>query len=139
MNNKGIGVGILLLFSMLAFSQVNGVEHSFQELNGEKMNHYSTAVECKPLSTGRAFLGIIMINSSEVTGLPEIGYMGILADVNAQFSNYTEFMLVSLFVPTFFQTNQTMNVRIDLFWGSVEKEQDNVILLGFVKGINWEW
>lgn len=124
MKRKLLGMFIATILIVIAIPQIEADENDFGTL---------------PLNTGKAFFGWILINSSQVSGLPDVGYMGVLTDMNATFSGHTEFLLAKPFTPTMLETNNSVNVKIDFFWGMVEMEQENFVLMGFAKGISWEW
>lgn len=140
MKKKGIGILICIMLVMIAIPQYSADITDKTNGNDERdFNAIDQSDNLPSLNTGKAFFGIVMINATEANGLPDPGYMGVLSNVDATFSGNIELLLANMFTPTNLVTNQTVHVNIDLFWGNVEMDQENTVLMGFVKGITWEW
>ena len=97
----------------------------------------------KSMHHGSAGFCILSIETESAEGLPSDElYMGILTDINVTLHGPNLFMLAPIpwfFLSTMFETNETIHLKADFFWGSVDQTYDPPLIMGFAKNVKWEW
>jgi hypothetical protein len=96
----------------------------------------------QPMNKGSVRLGIIGIESSNVDGLPDETYAGILTDVDITLSGANMFGVVPIplvFLSTGFETGETIHLKMEFFWGAVDPTGNITMIGGFARNIEWEW
>ena len=96
----------------------------------------------QPTNKGNVRLGIIGIETSNVAGLPDETYAGILTDVDITLSGANMFGVVPIplaFLSTGFETSETIYLKMEFFWGAVDPTGNTTMIGGFARNIEWEW
>jgi len=96
----------------------------------------------QPMHRGNVRLCIIGIETSNVVGLPDETYAGILTDVNITLSGAIMFGVVPIplvFLSTGFETSETIYLKMEFFWGAVDPTENTTMIGGFARNIEWEW
>ena len=99
-------------------------------------------VQNQPMHKGKVRFGIIGIDTSNVAGLPNETYAGVLTDVNITIYGATMFAVVPiplLFLSTGFETSETIYIKMEFFWGAVDPTGNTIMIGGFARNIEWQW
>jgi hypothetical protein len=96
----------------------------------------------KSMHHGSAGFCILMIDTKNAEGLPDELYTGILTDINVTLDGPNQFMLTPIpwiLLTTMFDTNETIHLEADFFWGFIDPTYDPSQIMGFAKNVKWEW
>jgi hypothetical protein len=120
----------ILIFCTISAFVLSGFCVSALSLNTNKIEKTS-----KPMHHGTAGFCILSVETQNAEGLPSDElYMGILTEINVTFHGPNLFMLAPIpwfFLSTMFETNETIHLEADFFWGSVDQTYDPPSINGF--------
>jgi len=97
----------------------------------------------KPLSTGVAKKGFIVVDHAEVEGTPEEFYVGSLKDVDFQLNNAALFVVMPIpffILMTMLENTDSIHLQIEYFWGITDPTLENSTMIwGYFRNAEWEW
>ena len=98
----------------------------------------------KPVSTGFAKKGIIVVELTEIEGAPEEFYVGSLKDVDFQLRNVSLFVVLPLpflILPTVLENTDNIHLQIENFWGITDPATpiESSMIWGYFRNAEWEW
>ena len=96
-----------------------------------------------PTSKGGADKGIIVVEGALVEGIPGELYVGSLREVDFQLNDVNVFLVAPLpffFGATFLEFTDNIHLTMDSFWGMTDSTyEENAMIVGFARNIEWEW
>jgi len=130
MLKKPFNLGVILM--LLILSSIPFV--SSQEFSYNKKIYVDD-------ESGQTKFGLLAVLFTSANGIPKEDFKGILRNVNVTFSGETHLGVAHLFMfihpPDMVDSNDSMNVKIDFFYGMISCGGPYSGIIGFVKGIQW--